>query len=439
MKKMFRIACVGAVLCAALSAFAVAADFTQSADRLHELGLFQGTQNGYELDRAPTRAEAAAMLTRLLGKEAEAKGLTYSAPFTDLQNWEKPYVQYLYENGLTTGATATTYEPEAPLTANMYAAFLLRALGYSDAAGDFTYRGAADYAESLGVYDDVIVDAEHFLRDHVVAASYTALSAQPKGSDKTLLRTLADQGAVDKTAAEPYLKQFAVYQEYRKATEGMDSLKALQLSHKLTGSISSSWENREQDKLFDLVSEETLKLDLVAPALLSERTVTLRTPDGKEKAFIAESYTADDMRYVSQNGVKSRMAQTAKQMKALTGSFARVPAALVEDIAKSANGYVITYNQAGLNRLDAVLGAAADAVGALEDMTLYSVTVKHNVSGGRIVSQGTTVEFDGGTVAGTLMSVMELEAADGEVVLTPPENLSQYPLVKQEQKKDAAV
>ena len=134
MKKMFRIACAGAALCAALSTAALAADFTKSADRLHELGLFQGTENGYELDRAPTRAEAAAMLTRLLGKESEAKSLTYSAPFTDLQNWEKPYVQYLYENGLTTGATATTYEPEAPLTANMYAAFLLRALGYSDTA-----------------------------------------------------------------------------------------------------------------------------------------------------------------------------------------------------------------------------------------------------------------------------------------------------------------
>ena len=431
MKKMFRIACAGAALCAALSTAALAADFTQSADRLHELGLFQGTENGYELDRAPTRAEAAAMLTRLLGKESEAKSLTYSAPFTDLQNWEKPYVQYLYENGLTTGATATTYEPEAPLTANMYAAFLLRALGYSDTAGDFTYRGASDYAEELGVYDETIVDAGHFLRDHVAAASYTALAAQPKGSEKTLLRTLTEQGAVDKTAAEPYLAQFAVYQEYREATAGMDDLKALEVTHTLTGSISASWENREKDKLFDLTSAETLKLDRVSPALLSERTVTMRAPDGTEKTFIAESYTADGMRYVSQNGVKARTAQTAEQMHALTGSYARVPAALVENIAKSGNGgYVITYNKAGLNRLDGALGAAADAVGRLGDMTIYSVFVKHNVSGGRIVSQGTTVEFDGGTVAGTLFSEMELVAVDDKVVLMPPENLSQYPLAK---------
>ena len=60
------------------------------------MGLFQDTQNGYDLDRTPTRAEAAVMLVRLLGKETEVKTLTYTAPFTDLKGWEKPYVQYLY-------------------------------------------------------------------------------------------------------------------------------------------------------------------------------------------------------------------------------------------------------------------------------------------------------------------------------------------------------
>lgn len=43
------------------------------------------------------------MLVRLLGKEAEAEKLTYTAPFTDLKGWEKPYVQYLYDNGLANG------------------------------------------------------------------------------------------------------------------------------------------------------------------------------------------------------------------------------------------------------------------------------------------------------------------------------------------------
>lgn len=39
---------------------------------LDQLGLFRGTEQGYELDRTMTRAEGAVMLTRLLGGEQEA-------------------------------------------------------------------------------------------------------------------------------------------------------------------------------------------------------------------------------------------------------------------------------------------------------------------------------------------------------------------------------
>ncbi len=99
MKKM-RIALASMLVAAGITATAGAANFTNCADRLKDVGLFQGTNQGYQLDKAPTRAEASAMLVRLLGKEAEAEKLTYTAPFTDLKGWEKPYVQYLYDNGL---------------------------------------------------------------------------------------------------------------------------------------------------------------------------------------------------------------------------------------------------------------------------------------------------------------------------------------------------
>ena len=125
MNKWLRAVCVGAAAAAMLTASAFAANYTNCADSLHEMGLFQGTQNGYDLDRTPTRAEAAVMLVRLLGKEAEAKTLTYTAPFTDLKGWEKPYVQYLYSNGLANGTSRTTFNPTGKCTAQMYAMFLL--------------------------------------------------------------------------------------------------------------------------------------------------------------------------------------------------------------------------------------------------------------------------------------------------------------------------
>lgn len=431
MNRFFRAACAGLALTAALTVSALAADFTECANHLKELGLFQGTQTGYELDRAPTRAEAAAMLVRLLGQEEAAQALTYDAPFTDLQGWEKPYVQYLYENGLTTGATATTFAPKKACTAQMYGAFLLRALGYSETDGDFTYADAVSFAGTLGVYDETTVDSAHFLRDHVAAASYSALAASPKGSEMTLLKTLVDEGAVDKTAAAPLLTLFSTYQSYRAATAGMDDLTALSVSNELTASVSSSWETREKDKLFELKSTETNKLDLTAPALLTSRTVTIAAPGQADKTFTAESYTADGFRYLTQNGRKSRMAQTEVQMHQLAAGYARVPAALVDDITRSPSGsYTIRYNKAGLSRLSETLSAAADAVGDLQGMELHTLSVKQDVSAGRIVSQDTTVEFDGGDVAGTLKSVMKLLAVNDEVALTPPANLGQYPLVQ---------
>lgn len=119
MKKM-RIALASMLVAAGITATAGAANFTNCADRLKDVGLFQGTNQGYQLDKAPTRAEASAMLVRLLGKEAEAEKLTYTAPFTDLKGWEKPYVQYLYDNGLANGMSETAYNPTGKCSAQMY-------------------------------------------------------------------------------------------------------------------------------------------------------------------------------------------------------------------------------------------------------------------------------------------------------------------------------
>ena len=153
LNKVLRSLFCGAALTGALTCASLAADFTPCADTLHSLGLFEGTGSGYALDRAPTRAEAAVMLVRLLGQEDAARELTYPAPFTDLAAWEQPYIQYLYDNGLTQGTSATSWSPEDMCDARMYAAFLLRSLGYSDTAGDFSYSDAAETAAQLGVYD----------------------------------------------------------------------------------------------------------------------------------------------------------------------------------------------------------------------------------------------------------------------------------------------
>ena len=90
--------------------FAAGADARLAANELHTLGLFGGTgtdANGkpiFELDRAPTRQEAITILVGLLGKTEEAKAGKWNMPFTDVDNWAKPFVGYAYANGIASGS-----------------------------------------------------------------------------------------------------------------------------------------------------------------------------------------------------------------------------------------------------------------------------------------------------------------------------------------------
>ena len=216
MRQWMRRAAAGLLAAAALAGAASAANFTHCADALKDMGLFIGTRNGYELDRVPTRAEAAVMLVRLLGQEDAAQHSDFATPFTDVPAWAAPYVGWLYENELTVGVSGTRFGTTLDCSAQQYATFLLRALGYAD--GDaYTYEGALDFAREQGVIDAVNCDTENFLRDHVVAMSYTALSRPTKDGTGTLLDTLILRGSVNREQASDTLTLFQSHQAYERA------------------------------------------------------------------------------------------------------------------------------------------------------------------------------------------------------------------------------
>lgn len=64
-----------------------AATHEENAIKLKSLGLFMGTDKGFELERAPTRTEALVLLLRLLGKENEAMMSSCAHPFNDVPTW----------------------------------------------------------------------------------------------------------------------------------------------------------------------------------------------------------------------------------------------------------------------------------------------------------------------------------------------------------------
>jgi hypothetical protein len=108
-------------------------DRTDIADKLKELNLFLGTTTGYQLDSSLTRAQAATILVRLLGEEANVLQADYpDNPFTGVQDshWAKNYILHCYENAITKGTSATTYAPERVISSKEFLTLLMRVMGY---------------------------------------------------------------------------------------------------------------------------------------------------------------------------------------------------------------------------------------------------------------------------------------------------------------------
>lgn len=168
------------------------------ADVLNTLGLFKGTENGYELDKPLTRMEALIMLIRLSGKELDAlySMKEYEMPFTDAPDWEKAdkYLGYAFENGLAKGISDTEFDPETRASAQMYMTFLLRALGYTDTEEAAVWDNWEKLATDAGLFADSF-DRENFLRGDAVLASRAALDAKTADGTQTLLEKLQKEEA----------------------------------------------------------------------------------------------------------------------------------------------------------------------------------------------------------------------------------------------------
>lgn len=416
MNKWLRAVCVGAAAAAMLTASAFAANYTNCADSLHEMGLFQGTQNGYDLDRTPTRAEAAVMLVRLLGKEAEAKTLTYTAPFTDLKGWEKPYVQYLYSNGLANGTNRTTFNPTGKCTAQMYAVFLLRALGYSDTA-DFSYANAIETAREQGIYDTGIINVQNFLRDDAAAASYTVLSVSPKNSEGTLLDQLVSENAITEADAKSYQNLFSTYAQYREATAGMDALLHYSVNSEFASPAAVTHDGRT---VMQVQTSETTVFDREKNELLTDRQMTLSAPNTSDKQLLTQSYLSDGALYHKLNGSWSAELVTAAEQEGLAAMYGRVPLVCVDSLSQRAGSWTIICADTP-NAYTELLWSVESAMGDLDEAgRLQPTTVTQSVSGGTIRRQSVSAAFtlDGMTAEPVIISTLDKTGADA--VLNAP-------------------
>lgn len=179
---------------------------SDEAKALAMIGALKGDNGGVTaeyLAKAPTRLQAAIMLLRLKGLEAEAMAYVSEDNFEDVKDY--PWVEgrnimaYLKANpAVGFRGTDKGFEPNREITALEFYKVLLVSLGYvettADVVGDFTWDTLKDKLAEVGL--GALLEVTSFTNDHMAKATVEALGLKVKDSDVTLLGKLIEAGVV---------------------------------------------------------------------------------------------------------------------------------------------------------------------------------------------------------------------------------------------------
>lgn len=165
------------------------------ADNLNKLGLFQGSEKGYELNKGLTRAEGATIVLRLVADEKEiAKKPLKKHPFKDVPKWADKNIGYLYSVGKVQGISKDKFGSQNNMSAKDFTTFMLRVLYYEDTKGDFTWETSLDKAVEIGLYDNNYkneLESREFLRKDAVYILGKILKTNLKDSPSPLINCIS--------------------------------------------------------------------------------------------------------------------------------------------------------------------------------------------------------------------------------------------------------
>ena len=104
--------------------------YNEEAEALQQAGLLQGNENGLDLLKPLTRAEAVTLLIRAIGLDDQTVNYPVSQ-FSDIasDNWASPFAALAKAEGITNGISETEFAADNPVTADQFATFTLRAAG----------------------------------------------------------------------------------------------------------------------------------------------------------------------------------------------------------------------------------------------------------------------------------------------------------------------
>lgn len=248
------------------AAWAAEEDGAQALDRL---GLFSGSEAGYELDRTPTRAEALVMLLKLTGQAEDALAGEWEHPFQDA-GWADPYIGYAYQQGLTAGLSDEAFGTNDSATAQQYASFLLRALGYQS----FPYEEALSLLQTHT--PAVLPEDGSFDRGDLVDLSLAALAAPMADGSGTLAARLAQEGL------------FA-WEDYQSARDGVGTKSDVTVLLYITGSNLERLQGRATDDIQEMLQADLGRCNVVMQAGGTQEWQNDWMTDGATQRFVIEN------------------------------------------------------------------------------------------------------------------------------------------------------
>lgn len=199
-KRILSLLCALALLAGVLpSAAALQGEAARAADSLATLGLIETVSNESDLKAPATRAQAVVLLVALAGARKEAENDIWISGFVDVPAWAHTEITYAAHRGWASGAALTEFKPNATVTANAWFAFLLRMLGYSDKAGDFTVDGAALFAQQIGLVSRTYSGG--LTRGQLYQSAMEALTFSYRDGSATVIGHLVEKTPAIRTAA----------------------------------------------------------------------------------------------------------------------------------------------------------------------------------------------------------------------------------------------
>lgn len=155
-------------------------DYSEAITMLSDLGVIQGKDDGkYHPEDTITRAEACAMIARLMTGDPNVSQYTGAQNFADVAkgSWKDSAIGYCYINNIVVGVGNNKFEPDRAITDAEFVTMVVRAMGYEtpDMTQGYPYSYMSN-AQAIGLLDGVnMVASTDALRGEDAQVIYNAL------------------------------------------------------------------------------------------------------------------------------------------------------------------------------------------------------------------------------------------------------------------------